>query len=128
MVDMITPNFSKSEMACRCGCGIYEMDDEFMRMLQELRNEMNGPLRVTSARRCDRHNDAVSTAKNQKNGVHTLGQASDILISERGRCFCLKKPDRSASVGSVFRNVEITPNDSSTWTLNLAKHYGVTEL
>ena len=81
MVDMITPNFSKSEMACRCGCVIYEMDDEFMRMLQELRNEMNGPLRVTSARRCDRHNDAVSTAKNKKNGVHTLGQASDILIS-----------------------------------------------
>ena len=66
MVDMITPNFSKSEMACRCGCGTYEMDDEFMRMLQELRNEMNGPLRVTSARRCDRHNDAVSTAKNKK--------------------------------------------------------------
>ena len=57
------------------------MDDEFMRMLQELRNQMNGPLRVTSARRCDSHNDDVSTAKNKKNGVHTLGQASDILIS-----------------------------------------------
>ena len=81
MVDMITPNFIKSEMACRCGCGIYEMDDEFMRMLQELRNEMNGPLRVTSARRCDRHNDAVSTAKNKKNAVYNLGQASNILIS-----------------------------------------------
>ena len=81
MLDMITPNFIKSEMACRRGCGIYEMDDEFMRMLQELRNEMNGPLRVTSARICERRNDAVSTAKNQKNGVHTLGQASDILIS-----------------------------------------------
>ena len=81
MADMITPNFSKSVMSCRCRCGIYEMDDEFMRMLQELRKQMNGPLRVISARRCDRHNDAVSTAKNKKNGVHTLGQASDILIS-----------------------------------------------
>ena len=81
MVDMITPNFSKSEMACRCGCGIYEMDDEFMRMLQELRNEMNGPLRVTSARRCDRHNDAVSTAQNKQNGIHTKGKAADILVS-----------------------------------------------
>ena len=57
------------------------MDDEFMRMLQELRNQMNGPLRVSSARRCDTHNHEVSTAKNKKNGVHTLGQASDILIS-----------------------------------------------
>ncbi|MBP44839.1 MAG: hypothetical protein CL925_10590 [Deltaproteobacteria bacterium] len=61
MTKMITPNFSKSEMACRCGCGIYEMDDEFMRMLQELRNQMNGPLRVSSARRCSIHNETVST-------------------------------------------------------------------
>ena len=34
----------------------------------------------TTARRCDTHNHEVSTAKNKKNGVHTLGQASDILI------------------------------------------------
>ena len=81
VVGMITPNFGKSEMACRCGCGIFEMDDEFMRMLQELRNQMNGLLRVSSARRCDTHNHEVSTTKNKKNGVHTLGQASDILIS-----------------------------------------------
>ena len=31
--------------------------------------------------RCDTHNHEVSTAKNKKNGDHTLGQASDILIS-----------------------------------------------
>ena len=67
------------------------MDDEFMRMLQDLRNEMNGPLRVTSARRFDRHNDAVSTAKNKKNDVHTLGQASDILISGERAMFLFEK-------------------------------------
>ena len=81
MADMITANFSVNEMACRCGCGTSEMEPEFMRMLQELRDQMQGPLRVSSGRRCDHHNDAVTTAKNKKNGVHTLGQASDILIS-----------------------------------------------
>ena len=40
-----------------------------------------GSLRVSSGRRCEHHNDRVSTAKNKKNGVHTLGQASNILIS-----------------------------------------------
>ncbi len=40
-----------------------------------------GSLRVSSGRRCKHHNDWVSIAKNKKNGVHTLGQASDILIS-----------------------------------------------
>ena len=82
MADMITANFSVKEMACRFGCGTSEMDPEFMWMLQELRDQMQGPLRVSSGRRCDYHNDLVSTAKNKKNGVYTLGQASDILISE----------------------------------------------
>ena len=81
MAVMISANFSVNEMACRCGCGTSEVDPEFMRMLQELRDQMQGPLLVSSGKRCDHHNDAVSTAKNKKNGVHTLGQASDILIS-----------------------------------------------
>ena len=40
-----------------------------------------GSLRVSNGRRCEHHNDRVSTAKNKKNSVHTLGQASDIMIS-----------------------------------------------
>ena len=76
MADMITPNFSVSEMSCRC-CGKEDMDSEFMRMLQELRNVV-GPLRITSGFRCDAHNDKVSKIKN---GPHTQAKASDILIS-----------------------------------------------
>ena len=96
---MITLNFSKSEMACRCGSGIYEMDEEFMRMLQELSNEMNGPLRFTSARKCDCHNDAVFTAKNEKNGVHTLGQASDILIFGERAMLLFEKARQMGFIG-----------------------------
>ena len=81
MADMITPNFSVNEMACRCGCGLYEMDEEFIRLLQILRDEMQGLLRVTSGRRCDTHNFRVSTAQNKQNGIHTKGKAADILVS-----------------------------------------------
>ena len=105
MADMITANFSVKEMACRFGCGTSEMDPEFMSMLQELRDQMQGPLRVSSGRRCDHHNDIVSTAKNKKNGVHTLGQASDILYPENGLCCYLRKLARSDSVGSDCLNV-----------------------
>ena len=52
-----------------------------MLMLQELKDQMQGPLRACIGRRSDHHNDRVSTAKNKKNEVHTLGQASNILIS-----------------------------------------------
>ena len=46
MLDMITPNFSRAEMSCRCGCGLDHMDEQFMKMLQQLRNQL-GPLPVS---------------------------------------------------------------------------------
>jgi len=52
-----------------------------MRMLQKLKDQMQGPLRVCIGRRSDYHNDGVSAAKNKKNAVYNLGQASKILIS-----------------------------------------------
>ena len=128
MADMITANFSVNEMDCRCGCGTSEMDPEFMRMLQELRDQMQGPLLVSSGRRCDHYNDAVSTAMNKKKGVHTLGQASDILISGERACSCFRKLVKLVSVGSDYLSEGHTRTDSSTWTRNLAKPYGVTEL
>ena len=81
MADMITANFSANEIAWWCGCGIADTDPEFMRMLQELKDQMQGPLRICIGHRSEHHNDWVSTAKNKKNGVYNLDQASNILIS-----------------------------------------------
>ena len=55
------------------------MDSEFMRMLQTLRDEMQGPLKVTSGFRCVNHNQMVSTTG--INGPHTQARAADILVS-----------------------------------------------
>ena len=62
-----------------------------MRLLQILRDEMQGPLRVRIGRRSDHHNDRVSTAKNKKNAVYNLGQASNILISGERAMLLFKK-------------------------------------
>ena len=53
------------------------MHQEFMRMLQALRDQI-GTMLVTSGFRCDAHNNDVITVKN---GPHTLAKAADILIS-----------------------------------------------
>ena len=42
-------------MSCRCGCGLDHMDEQFMKMLQQLLNQL-GPLPVTSGVRCEKHN------------------------------------------------------------------------
>ena len=76
---LITPNFSSDEVQCRCGCGENEMDEEFMRMLQQLREEAGFAFRLSSARRCLKHNSNVSSHKT-KAGIHTFGKAVDILV------------------------------------------------
>jgi len=76
---MITKNFSVAEMECKCGCGSSDMDEEFMRQLQGIRDEMQRPLSVTSAVRCEAHNSNVSSTG--KNGPHTKRKAVDLVIS-----------------------------------------------
>ena len=77
---LITKNFSTEEMLCQCsyGCGQDTMDDEFMKMLQELRNQAGFAFRLSSARRCELHNSDVSS-HHLKKGIHTFGKAVDIL-------------------------------------------------
>ena len=80
---MITKNFSSGEMMCSCGCGEDSMDPDFMSILQNIRDEMQRPLRISSGVRCAKRNMEVSSTG--KNGPHvpriTGTMASDILIA-----------------------------------------------
>ena len=76
---LITPNFSTDEMACSC-CGKSDMDGDFMKMLQALREEAGFAFRISSARRCEKHAANVSSYKKSKAGIHTYGKAADILV------------------------------------------------
>ena len=80
---MITKNFSSAEMMCSCGCGEDSMDPDFMSILQNIREEMNRPLKISSGVRCAKHNARVSSTGS--NGPHvprnTGTKASDIIIS-----------------------------------------------
>ena len=74
----ITKNFTTDEMACSC-CGKSDMDDEFMKILQSIRDEMQRPLKITSGFRCQNRNAIISTTG--RDGPHTKAKACDILIS-----------------------------------------------
>ena len=74
--EMITPNFSRAEMSCRCGCGLDHMDEKFMKMLQQLRNQL-GLLPVASGVRCEKHNhESGSYLKS----AHLQSKGADIRI------------------------------------------------
>ena len=54
----ITKNFSVSEMQCPC-CGKCDMDDDFMKALQDIRTRCGFGFKVNSAYRCKIYNNRV---------------------------------------------------------------------
>ena len=79
IVLQITKNFSTNEMMCHCGCKDSDMDEDFMKILQHIREEMQRPLAISSAARCSSWNEQVSSTG--KYGPHVFRKAADILIS-----------------------------------------------
>lgn len=71
--------FTEDEFRCKCGCGRADMDEEFVRLCDELRTVHNKPLKVNSGYRCPDHNDRVSSTG--RDGPHTTGKAVDFGVS-----------------------------------------------
>jgi zinc D-Ala-D-Ala carboxypeptidase len=75
-----TPNFSKRELACKCGCRTPKSVDlnlaKLAAALEDLRKLAGGPLTITSGYRCPAHNERVGGARNSQ---HTQGIAADIV-------------------------------------------------
>lgn len=61
-------NFTQDELKCKCGCGRFNVDSEFLIRLQSFRYLLNLPMVITSCCRCIKHNkneDGVQTSLHQ---------------------------------------------------------------
>lgn len=74
----LSPHFSASEFACRCGCGLSDVSPVLISTLELIRDKLGGKrITVLSGRRCAAHNRNVGGAKNSQ---HLLGTAADIQV------------------------------------------------
>jgi zinc D-Ala-D-Ala carboxypeptidase len=71
-------NFSRAELACKCGCDRADMDPLFMDRLQAMRTSVGEPFVITSGFRCKAHNDAVSRDTRGSTDYPHAGHAADI--------------------------------------------------
>lgn len=72
----LSKNFRLSELMCKCGqCEDQIIDDELIDYLQKLRDYFGSEIRITSAYRCESHNQAVGGVKGS---THTKGMAADM--------------------------------------------------
>lgn len=69
------PNFSKGEFDCK-HTGENNMQHEFMKKLQQVREVFNKPMTVTSGFRSVKH--PIEARKTHSNGEHTQGTCADI--------------------------------------------------
>lgn len=76
----LTANFVSKEFNCNCSqCSETLIDLDHVAKLQKLREDLNSPITITSAYRCESHNKAVGGSDNSQ---HKLGTATDIQVSD----------------------------------------------
>jgi uncharacterized protein YcbK (DUF882 family) len=75
----LSANFSKSEFACRCGCGLDSISIDLVNSLQLVRDALNKPILITSGIRCVKHNKNCGGAKHSQ---HLFGTAADIHVKD----------------------------------------------
>ncbi len=83
----LTKNLSRSEFACRCGCGFDTVDIELAPAIQDSADHFSAVdlvdirIDITGPNRCARHNEEVGGAINSQ---HIYGRAADFKLFHRG--------------------------------------------
>ena len=78
---MASKYFSDDEITCNCGCGqgIDQISPRLLELLDQLRENIGGPLSVSCMYRCPSHNAEVGGVPNSQ---HVLGTAADCLCPD----------------------------------------------
>lgn len=73
----LSTHFSRSEFACRCGCGFDTADHELVCLLEDIRLHFNSQVIITGPNRCLWHNQEAGGARNSQ---HLYAKAADIVV------------------------------------------------
>ena len=79
----VSPHFSRSEMACKCGCGFDTVDVELIDVLEVIRT-LIGPFTPNSVCRCETHNRAVGGSPKSQ---HLRARAADVPTEDPERLY-----------------------------------------
>ena len=76
--DRLSPNLTRREITCRCGCGFDSIAGETVILFQAIRDFIKRPIIINSGCRCPEHNDTVRGAPNSP---HICGAALDMRVN-----------------------------------------------
>lgn len=70
-------NFTRSEFACKCGCGFDTVDYKLVEYLDAIREHFDAKMTVNSGCRCKAHNTSINGAPKS---LHLIGRAADVVV------------------------------------------------
>lgn len=71
------PYFSRSEFACKCGCGGNTVDARLLELLTTFRGYFDKPIIITSGYRCENWNRKQNGSPKSQ---HLVGKAADFYV------------------------------------------------
>lgn len=74
----LSDNFSRSEFACKCGCGLNTVDAELLTICQALRDHFEKKVTITSGNRCKTYNSTIPGAADSS--WHIKSRAADVVV------------------------------------------------
>ena len=76
--NILSKNFTREEIQCRCGCGANDISMDLIARLQEVRESLGQSMRITSGVRCVSHNSKVGGSERSS---HLAGNATAVDIA-----------------------------------------------
>ncbi len=74
----ISKHFSRSEFACKCGCGFDMIDLRVVALCEQIRSYFGKPVTINCGCRCKTHNAEVG---GEIDSQHLFGKAADIVVA-----------------------------------------------
>ncbi len=115
---MLSKNFSRKEMTCNCGCGLYIYNQEYIDKLQIVRNKLKACITINSGTRCPTHN---KNEGGKENSSHLYGLAADLKADNMFLLlrYLIQEFDR-IGIGSdrmfLHADIDITKPQEIYWT------------
>lgn len=72
-------HFTRSEFACKCGCGEDTVDAELVVILERVREYFGAPVTINSGFRCKKYNKRIG---GKPKSQHLRGRAADITVKD----------------------------------------------
>lgn len=105
--------FTKEDMTCRCGCGRFSMDTNFMFRLLGFRVDFGKPLYVNCGGRCKKHNKDVGGVPTSLHECETKQAcAADVTAGTPAQN---KELYKAACVSGLFNEVEWHKTDGQNF-------------